>query len=109
MVPASHWRIAAGCLTVWPGASARPTASTISFGTTGSLTNFLASAVAEYSTIILNVIAIYAAATTHVILDLAGFSMPGFEYAKFTEATTSETRGARLKRAQQAMRAAARP
>ncbi len=99
---------AAGYLTVWSGAGTRPTASAIDFGATGSLCNFLASGVAEYSTTILNVIAIYAEATTHVILDVAGFTMPGFEYAKFTSATTNEARNARLQRAQQAMRNAKR-
>ena len=52
---------------------------------------------------ILNVIAIFAQQTTHVILDVAGCTMPGFEFAKFTAAAAS-TRNARLQRAQQAMR-----
>ena len=68
-----------GYLTVWSGAGSLPTAS-----------------------------AIHAAQATHVILDVAGFTMPGFEYAKFTAATANETRNARLRRAQQAMRSAAR-
>jgi len=97
-----------GYLTVWSGAGSTPTASTINWKTTGALSNLLASGVAEYSTTILNVIAIHAAQTTHVILDVAGLTMPGFEYAKFTAATANETRNARLQRAQQAMRKAAR-
>jgi hypothetical protein len=100
---------AGGYLTVWSGAGSTPTASTINWKTTGALSNLLASGVAEYSSTILNVIAIHAAQTTHVILDVAGFTMPGFEYAKFTAATANETRNARLQRAQQAMRKAARP
>ncbi len=95
-----------GYLTVWSGAGSTPTASTINWKAAGALSNLLASGVAEYSTTILNVIAIHAAQTTHVILDVAGFTMPGFEYAKFTAAATNATRNARLKRAQQAMRAA---
>jgi hypothetical protein len=98
----------AGYLTVWSGAGTRPTASAIDFGASGSLCNFLASGVAEYSTTILNVVAIYAEATTHVLLDVAGFTVPGFEYTKFTAATTNSARNARLQRAQQAIRNAQR-
>jgi hypothetical protein len=98
-----------GYLTVWSGATTTvPNASTINYSATGNLSNFLASGVAEYSTTYLNVIAIYCAQTTHVILDVAGFSLPGFEYAKFTVATTNSARAARLRRAQAAMRKAAR-
>ncbi len=95
--------VGSGYLTVWSGAAARPIASTINFGATGALSNFLASGIAEFSTTILNVIAIFAEQTTHVILDVAGFSVPGFGYAKFTPAIAS-SRNARLQRAQQVMR-----
>jgi hypothetical protein len=95
-----------GWLLVWSGAGTRPTASTINFGT-ATLSNFLASSIAEFSTTILNVIAIITTTTTHVILDVAGFSTPGFEFAKFTAAATT-SRNARLQRAQQAMRNANR-
>jgi hypothetical protein len=92
----------AGFLTVWSGAGTRPLASTIDYQTV-TLANFMSSGVAEFSPAILNVIAIFAQQTTHVILDVAGFTMPGFEFAKFTAAAAS-TRNARLQRAQQAMR-----
>jgi hypothetical protein len=95
----------AGFLTIWSGATARPLASSIDFGATGSLANFMSAGVAAFSATIVNVIAIYAQQTTHVILDVAGFVMPGFEYAKFTVGGSS-SRAARLQRAQQAMRAA---
>jgi hypothetical protein len=98
---------AAGYLTVWSGATARPTASSIDFGATGSLANFVSSGTSEYSTTILNVVAIYAEATTHVILDVAGFTMPGFEYSKVA-VESAATRNSRLQRARQAMRNAAR-
>jgi hypothetical protein len=97
----------AGYLTVWSGATARPVVSSIDFGATGSLANFVSSGTSEYSTTILNVVAIYAEATTHVILDVAGFTMPGFEYAKFPMESPA-VRASRLQRAQQAMRAAGR-
>jgi hypothetical protein len=96
--------VGGGYLTIWSGATARPTASTINY-TTETVANFLASGVSEYSTTILNVVAIYASETTHVILDVAGFSMPGFEYANFTVASANAG-SARLQRAQAAMRSA---
>ena len=97
-----------GFLTVWSGAVARPTASTIDFGTQ-TLANFLSSGVSEFSTSILNVVAIYASATTHVILDVSGFSVPGFEFVKVrAEAASASARASRLQRARQAMRNAQR-
>jgi hypothetical protein len=101
-------QVAGGFLTVWSGAVTRPTVAAINYGPTGALSNFLASGIAEYSTTILNVIGIYADKTTHVILDVAGFAMPGFEYAKFTVGSPNEAKSARLRRAQQAMRNAKR-
>jgi hypothetical protein len=101
-------QIAGGFLTVWSGAVTRPVVAAINYGPTGALSNFLASGIAEYNSSILNVIAIYADKTTHVILDVAGFAMPGFEYAKFTVGSPNEARSARLRRAQQAMRKAKR-
>jgi hypothetical protein len=94
-----------GYLTVWSGAGSRPTASTIDFPASGALANFLSCGIAEYSATIVNVVAIYAYQTTHVILDVAGFSLPGLEYAKFT-AAGSASRASRLQRAQQRMRSA---
>jgi hypothetical protein len=96
----------AGFLTVWSGAGTLPITSSINFAKAESLSDFLVSGVAEYSTTVLNAVAIYAHQTTHVILDVSGFIMPGFEYAKFTLGTVNEARNARLQRAQQAMRSA---
>lgn len=98
----------AGFLTVWSGAGARPVVSAIDFGATGSLANFVTAAIAEFSTTIVNVIAIYAQQTTHVILDVAGFTMPGFEFTKYPTESSGATRASRLQRAQRAIRAAAR-
>jgi hypothetical protein len=96
----------AGFLTIWSGATARPPASTINF-TNVTIANFLVSGVAAHSTTVLNAVAIYAATTTQVILDVAGFSLPGFEYARVPLAgANAGARAARLQRAQQAMRAA---
>jgi hypothetical protein len=79
-----------------------PTASSINFSKGAVLSNFVSTGVAEYSSTILNVVAIYAAQTTHVILDVAGLSLPGYEYAKYTLGAPNT---ARLRRAQAAMRA----
>jgi hypothetical protein len=96
----------AGFLTVWSGAASVPNASTINFGAKATLSNFMSCGIAEFSTAITNVIAIHAAVTTHVILDVTAFSLPGFEYAKFTSAASAGSRAGRLQRAQRAMRAA---
>jgi hypothetical protein len=95
-----------GYLTVWSGASTVPAVSSINFVAGETIANFVSCGVAEYSTTITNVVAIHASATTHLLLDVTAFSLPGFEYAKFTPAATAGSRAARLQRAQQAMRAA---
>lgn len=95
----------AGFLTVWSGAGAVPNASSINFGAKATLSNFVSCGIAEFSTTVLNVIAIHAAVTTHVILDVTAFSLPGFEFAKYTPAATGGSRTSRLQRARQAMRA----
>lgn len=92
-----------GFLTLWSGAGSRPASSSINFAVNQAIANFVSSGLAEFSTTILNVVAIYAAQTTHVILDVAAFSLPGFEYAKFTVAGAS-SRASRLLRAQEQMR-----
>ncbi len=94
----------AGFLTVWSGAGSVPNASSINFGAKATLSNFVSCGIAEFSSTIQNVIAIHAAVTTHVILDVTAFSLPGFEFAKFTPAATGGARAARLERARQAMR-----
>jgi hypothetical protein len=98
---------AAGFLTLWSGAGNVPDASSINFGANQTLSNFVTSGLAEYSSTILNVIAINASETTHVILDVAGFAVPGFEYVKvdLAAAASASSRAARLQRARQAMRA----
>jgi hypothetical protein len=94
-----------GFLTMWSGAGSRPAASTLDFAATQAIANFASCGLAEFSTTILNVVGIYASQATHVILDVAGFSLPGFEYAKFTLGGAS-SRASRLQRAQERMRSA---
>jgi hypothetical protein len=98
----------AGYLTIWSGATALPATSSINFVKAQTLSNFVVSGISEYSTTVLNVVAIYAHQTTHVIMDLAGFTVPGLEYSKFVQGSANKARNARLQRAQQAMRAAKR-
>ena len=101
-----------GFLTIWSGAGSRPVTSAINYAKSQTLCNFVVSGVAEYaasSTTTDQVIAIYADTTTHVIMDVSGFIMPGFEYAKFkVVGSANQARNARIQRAQQAMRNARR-
>jgi hypothetical protein len=97
-----------GYLTVWSGAgTSRPTASSVDFAASGSLASFVSCGLAEYSAAILNVIAIYASQATQVILDVAGFAVPGFQFARYTTAGSSASaRASRILGAQERMRAA---
>jgi hypothetical protein len=95
-----------GFVTVWSGSPTTvPNASSINFAAKSTLSNFVSCGVAPNGTAVVNSIAIHAAVTTHVILDVTAFSLPGFEYAKFTPAAAAGSRSARLQRAQRAMRA----
>jgi hypothetical protein len=101
---------AAGYLTIWSGAAgvARPDTAAINYAKDQTLSNFLASGVAEHSATVSNAIAIYTAQTTHVILDLAGFTVPTLEYALFAQGSANQARNARIQRAQKALRNAKR-
>jgi hypothetical protein len=90
-----------GYLTLWSGAVARPTASSINFAAGQTIANLTVSGLAEFSTTATDTIAIFASATTHVILDVAAFAVSdlGQVLAPFTAATTS----ARAQRARQAL------
>jgi hypothetical protein len=99
-----------GFLTLWSGYPATPpNISTINWvGANVTLSNFCSGSVGVYpagstSPTYDNVIAIYAKGTTHVLLDVVAFTMPGFEYSKVS-ADTVASRSARLQRAQQAIR-----
>jgi hypothetical protein len=100
----------AGFLTVWEGAtSSPPNASSINFGAHATLSNFVATGigVGVSGTTHLPVFAIYAEQTTHVILDVAGFSTPGFQFVKFSFSSgplSLAERSARIREAREAMR-----
>jgi hypothetical protein len=99
-----------GYLTLWSGIGAKPTVSNINFvGVNASVANFVSVEVEEHSSTVTNSIAITAAGTTQVILDVFGFIMPGFEYARYSlnpAGTNAATRYARLQRARAALNAA---
>jgi hypothetical protein len=99
-----------GFLTVWDGSGSVPNASSINWlAKDTTLSNFVAAVVgSDTSADVGNLVAITATdCDTHVILDVAGFTMPGFEYANVPVAgVNSPARSARLKRAQAKLRAA---
>jgi hypothetical protein len=99
-----------GYLILWSGVGATPTVSQINFAKANpALANFVSVEVAEHSTTVANAIAIHAAGTTQVILDVFAFIMPGFEYARYSltpAGTTAAQRAARLQRARAAVNAA---
>jgi hypothetical protein len=99
-----------GYLILWSGVGTMPGVSQINFGKSNpALANFVSVEVEEHSTTVANAIAIYAAGTTQVILDVFAFIMPGFEYTKYSltpAGTTAAQRAARLQRARAAISAA---
>jgi hypothetical protein len=101
-----------GYLILWSGVGAKPNVSQINFAKANpTLANFGSVGVAEHSATVANAIAIYAAGTTQVILDVFAFIMPGFEYAKYSLApagTSAAKQAARLQRARAAVNAAKR-
>jgi hypothetical protein len=92
---------AGGNLTLWSGAVAKPAASSINFAAGQTIANLTVSGLAEFSSTATDTIAIFASATTHVILDVAAFAVsdPAQVLAPFAAPTTS----ARAQRARQAI------
>jgi len=92
-----------GYLTLWSGGVARPTASSINFGTGQTIANLTVSGLAAISQTVTDTIAIFASATTHVILDVAGFAVGNIGQVNpvFTAPTMSGS--ARAQRARQAL------
>jgi hypothetical protein len=96
-----------GFLTVWYGGGTRPATSNINWTAKGvTIANLTSSVVGSYpegstSPTYDNVIAIFADTTTHVLMDVLAFTMPGFEYAKDISAVSvGGARADRLQRAQ---------
>jgi hypothetical protein len=110
---------AAGFLTLWSGTPAtNPTSSNINWnGANVTIANFTAVALDTYpvgatgtNITAQNVLAIFAATTTHIILDVVGFTTPGYEYLISSSSTSgvkaNSSRVERLARAQAKLRAA---
>lgn len=100
--------VAGGYLTLWSGATtSQPSASSINFATGQTIANLTVSGIAHNSTNT-DTIAIYANATTHVILDVAGFHVgnfgqvnPAYSAASMRPATRAQatTRARRISQA----------
>ena len=91
----------AGFLTLWSGAVARPTASSINFVAGQTIANLTVSGLAEFSTTATDTIAIFASATTHVILDVAAFAVR--DLGQVLVPFASPAASARAQRARQAL------
>jgi hypothetical protein len=84
-----------GYLTLWSGAGGRPNASSISFAKGAAPSNLTVSAVGEFmfnNVAHPDTIGIFATATTHVILDVAGFHVRFFGQVLVPLASVSPTR-----------------
>jgi hypothetical protein len=92
---------AAGFLLLWSGAVARPTASSINFVAGQTIANLTVSGLAEFSTTATDTIAIFASATTHVILDVGAFAVR--DLGQVLVPFASPAASARAQRARQAL------
>jgi hypothetical protein len=94
---------ATGIMILWSGGVARPTAVSLNFVAGQSISGLTVSALAAFSQTATDTIAIFTTKTTHVLLDVAGFTVRNFGQVNpaFTAATMSGT--ARAQRAKQAL------
>jgi len=102
---------AGGDATVWPG-GAVPNASSINFAKGWTIANMIVSGIAQYSSSITDSIAITTTATTHVILDVAGFYVADFVQVNpnnsiFDAASASPSLASRAQQAHSAIRSGA--
>jgi hypothetical protein len=99
---------ASGYLTLWSGGVARPTAASIAFSKAQTISNLAVSALAEITFnghTFTDVIAIFASATTFVILDVAGFTVAdlGQVLVSTFAGTETRSRAARIQAARAAI------
>ena len=92
-----------GYLTLWSGGVARPTASSINFGTGQTIANLTVSGLAAFSQTVTDSIAIFTSATTHVILDVAGFAVGSIGQVNPAFTAPMMSGSARAQRARQAL------
>jgi hypothetical protein len=95
-----------GYLTLWSGAASRPNASSINFAKGAALSNLTVSALAQItfnSKTFSDVVGIFASATTHVLLDVAGFTVASFGQVLVSTFSGTQSRIARAKGARAAI------
>jgi hypothetical protein len=102
-----------GNVTVWPG-GAVPNASSINFDQGWAIANMIVSGIGQYSASVTDSIAITTVATTHVILDVAGFFVANFGqvnplYSAFggTNSSSANSSTSRAQQVRQAIRSGA--
>jgi hypothetical protein len=98
--------VSAGFLTLWSGVGARPNASSINFAAGATLSNLTVSGIAEFTVgtvTITDTIAIFAAVTTQVILDVAGFNVENIGQVNPAFTAPRLSPSARAQRARQAL------
>lgn len=95
-----------GYMTIWSGIGSVPTASSINFVTGQVIANLAMVGIADYTTsggtYISDTVAIYAHSTTHVLLDVSGFSVGDFAQVLGPLGATAKG-SARAERARQAL------
>jgi hypothetical protein len=93
---------AGGFITLWSGAVARPSTSVINFAKGQTIANLTVSGLAEFSTTATDTVAIFASVTTHLILDVTGFTVQNAGQINPAFLGGSQTASARAKRARKA-------
>jgi hypothetical protein len=104
---------AGGDAIVWPG-GATPSASSINFAKGWTIANMIVSGIDQYSSTVTDSIAVTTTATTHVILDIAGFYVANFgqvnpSYSAFggTDGSAASPSTSRAQQVRQAVRSGA--
>jgi hypothetical protein len=95
--------LAGGWLVLWSGAVARPNTSSINFAKGQALSNMTVSGVAFNTGNGVSSIAIFTTVTTQVLLDVVGFSAPGFEFVTGASRIAPATRAAHIRTARAAI------
>lgn len=91
-----------GFITLWSGAVARPTASVIDYVKGQTIANLTVSGLAEFSATATDTVAIFASVTTHLILDVTGFTVGNAGQINPAFLGASNTASARAQRARRA-------
>ena len=95
--------LAGGYVTLWSGAVGKPNASSISFGKGQAISNLTVSGLAHPSQTVTDSIAIFAVQTTHVILDVTGFTVRFFGQVLASTALLTTSRATQIQAARAAI------